>query len=288
MTPKMNRPLVTVLLLSLLGGFCGLAQSSHDDADHVPPGRYLTPVFNTNQFLGNLVYGPRVIDPKTAQPIDLKLNLFLPPKEDANPKRPLIIFIHGGGFTGGEAGNEHFPWGVTRARMGYVCASITYRLSKKEDDHALKLNRAVADTEQAIRWLREHATQYGIDPNRIALEGCSAGGFTSLGVAYDPVDGKFDPGILAVGDMWGGMDTNKLQAGGAPICIIHGTADPLVPIAGAKAIRDRAAVVGIPCEYHAFEGYGHELRDSSGRNHPSELSLPILTRFYAKYLAKVE
>ena len=288
MTPKMNRSFVVVLLLSLFGGLCGFSQSDHNDADHFPAGRYQTQVFNTNQYLGNLVYCPQVIDPKTDKPMDLMLNMFLPPKEDANTKRPLIVFIHGGGFTGGQAGDEHFPWGVTRARLGYVCVSLSYRLSKKEDDRNLKLARAVEDTQQAIRWLRKHAAQYGIDPDRIALEGCSAGGFTALGVAFDQVDGKYDPGIRAIGDMWGGVDTNKLQAGGAAICIIHGTADPLVPIAGAKAIRDRAAEVGIPCEYHPFEGYGHELKDSTGKNRPSELSLPILTRFYAKYLARVE
>jgi acetyl esterase/lipase len=107
-------------------------------------------------------------------------------------------------------------------------------------------------------------------------------------VAYDRPREKYDLGIRAVGDMWGAMDPSKMQPGGAAVCIIHGTADPLVPIAGAVKLRDRAAELGVPCEYHPFEGYGHELKDTHGKNRPAELSLPILTRFYAKYLAQVE
>jgi acetyl esterase/lipase len=281
----------SIVVLSLLSGFgvwSGLAQNSSRDADSVPEGRYKQQVFTTNQFLGKLVYCPQVSDPKTDKPMDLTLNMFLPPKEDTHTKRPLIVFIHGGGFTAGDMGNERSAWGVTRARLGYVCVSISYRLSKPEDSRPLKLARAMEDTQKAIQWLREHAAQYRIDPDRIALEGCSAGGYTSLSVAFEQVNGKFDPGIRAVGDMWGGLETNKMQAGGPAVCIIHGTVDVLVPIALAVNIRDRAAEIGIPCEYHPFEGYGHELKDPNGRNRPAELSLPILTRFYAKYLAKVE
>ena len=258
------------------------------EEDYLPPGRYKQEVFSSNQFLGGLVYCPKVVDPKTGNRIDLTLNMFLPPKEDAHFKRPLILFLHGGGFTGGNAGNERLVWGVTRARQGYVAVSVAYRLSQKDDETKLRLQRAVEDVKKAIQWLRDHAVEYGIDPNRIALEGCSAGGFASLSVAYDRPAGRYDLGIRAVADMWGGMDAEKMQPGGAAICIIHGTVDPLVPIAGAERLRDRAAAIGLPYEYHPFEGYGHELKDAAGKNRPAELSLPILTRFYAKHLADVE
>ena len=257
-------------------------------ADLVPAGRFTKEVFSTNQYLGNLVYGPKVTDPKTGQPINLTMNMFLPPKEDAHARRPLVIFLHGGGFTAGTLGDEHLPWGTTCARLGYVAVSVSYRLSQKTDDNSLRLRRAVEDIRKAIKWLREHADDYGIDPFRIALEGCSAGGFAALSVAYDQPKGSYDLGIRAVGDMWGGMDTEKMEPTGAALCIIHGTADPLVPIAEAEKIRSRAAELGILCEYHPFEGYGHELKDANGKNRPAELSLPILTRFYAKHLAQVD
>ncbi|MDB6138517.1 MAG: Carboxylesterase type [Verrucomicrobiaceae bacterium] len=97
------------------------------------------------------------------------LNLYLPKSAPVKPL-PLIVFIHGGGWSGGSkesAGAFLFPLLKDGA---YVGASINYRLTD-EGPHPLQIQ----DCKGAIRWLRMHATEYHIDKNRIAVYGHSAG-----------------------------------------------------------------------------------------------------------------
>ncbi|MCX7016854.1 MAG: hypothetical protein NTW86_30570, partial [Candidatus Sumerlaeota bacterium] len=87
----------------LVGLLPQLSFPAATDADYQPQGRYLRQVFSTNQFKGDLVYSPGVDfvkRDKTTVKIDLKLNIFLPPEEDTNPRRPVIIHVHGGGWNG--------------------------------------------------------------------------------------------------------------------------------------------------------------------------------------------
>jgi len=118
----------------------------------------------------------------------LILDLYLAP---GDPKRahPLVIFVHGGGWQSGHTRNSgaFADWpGVlaSLAARGYVVASVEYRLSGEAHFPA-----AIQDVKSAIRWLRTHATEYGIDPERAAIWGGSAGGqlaalaATSCGIA---------------------------------------------------------------------------------------------------------
>ncbi|MCF7816508.1 MAG: alpha/beta hydrolase [Kiritimatiellales bacterium] len=97
--------------------------------------------------------------------VALRLDLFLPlgVKEP-----PLVVFIHGGGWTGGSRKNCPVKWLV---QEGYALASIEYRLSS----HAV-FPAQIYDCKGAIRWLRAHAGEYGYDGGRIAAMGSSAGG----------------------------------------------------------------------------------------------------------------
>lgn len=100
---------------------------------------------------------------------DLKLDLLLPfgkPEE----KRPLFLWICGGGFVTMER-SAYIPWLSWFARKGYVVASIEYRLSNSAHFPA-----PVEDAKKAVRYLRAHAEEYGIDPGRVAIGGESAGG----------------------------------------------------------------------------------------------------------------
>jgi acetyl esterase/lipase len=111
-----------------------------------------------------------------------KLDLYLP-KEKAAAPRPLIVFVHGGAWQSGskEDGRVIFP---LLADGVYAGASIGYRLT----DEAI-WPAQVHDCKAALRWLGEHADEYGYDPKRMALFGISAGGHlvsllgTSQGVA---------------------------------------------------------------------------------------------------------
>ena len=104
----------------------------------------------------------------------LILDLYKPAKA-AQPS-PLVIYLHGGGWQSGHTRHsgafEDWPGVLASiAARGYVVASVEYRLSAEAPFPA-----AVQDVKGAIRWLRTHATQFGIDKSRAVVWGGSAGG----------------------------------------------------------------------------------------------------------------
>jgi acetyl esterase/lipase len=98
----------------------------------------------------------------------LQLDLFVP-KEGGGPF-PAILFVHGGGWSGGSK-TEYRPMAQQLAARGYVSACITYRLSGEA-----KFPAAVQDCKAAVRWLRANSLKYRIDPQRIGAVGGSSGG----------------------------------------------------------------------------------------------------------------
>ncbi len=97
-----------------------------------------------------------------------KLDLYLPAAGEA--LRPAIVFIHGGGWSGGSRGGWS-KQAEEMARLGYVAISIEYRLAPKH-----KYPAAVIDCQGAVRWLRVNSEKYKVDPERIGSMGDSAGG----------------------------------------------------------------------------------------------------------------
>ncbi len=97
------------------------------------------------------------------------LDLFVP-KTPADKPRPLVVYIHGGGWEGGSKNDAGvLPALITNGN--YVAASVGYRLTNEAHWPA-----QIHDCKAAIRWLRAHAGENGIDPDRIAVFGISAGG----------------------------------------------------------------------------------------------------------------
>ena len=96
------------------------------------------------------------------------LDVYLPESPDATP-RPLIVWIHGGGWIGGDKAG--CPAVNLVATAGYVAASINYRFSSEAIFPA-----QIEDCKGAIRFLRAHAKEYDIDPERVGVWGASAGG----------------------------------------------------------------------------------------------------------------
>ncbi|MCX7014324.1 MAG: alpha/beta hydrolase [Candidatus Sumerlaeota bacterium] len=127
---------------------------------------------------------------------DAKLDLMLfQPLETKYEKAPLVVYIHGGGWGGGDKykilANDHI--GVVRElnKQGVACASIEYRLADGGKATAMD---SVADCMDAIAWLVKHAADYGLDPARVATYGSSAGGHLSLVTALgNPADYPCDP-----------------------------------------------------------------------------------------------
>jgi len=106
----------------------------------------------------------------------LKLDLYQPKK--LTQATPILIFIHGGGWKKGKK-EDYLIYLLAFARRGYVTASISYRLAPKALFPA-----AVEDVKCAVRWLRAHAGEYHIDPNKIAVIGGSAGGHLAMMIGY--------------------------------------------------------------------------------------------------------
>ncbi len=117
---------------------------------------------------------------------DLKLDLYLPAGDSHEP-HPAIVFVHGGGWRAGVRAN-FAPMAIRMAERGYVAATISYRLSPEAPYPA-----AIHDAKAAVRWVRAHAGEYGIDPGRIAIAGGSAGGQIAALTGVTNGEARFDP-----------------------------------------------------------------------------------------------
>lgn len=122
---------------------------------------------------------------------DLKLDVYLP-LDDVQPgeKRPAILQIHGGAWVLGSKNEQGIPLLNHLASCGWVGFNIDYRLwpKAKYPDH-------VVDCKLALAWIREHAEEYGVDPNFIAVTGGSAGGHLCAMTALTEGDPVFQPGF---------------------------------------------------------------------------------------------
>ncbi|EMI45559.1 lipase/esterase [Rhodopirellula sp. SWK7] len=151
-----------------------------------------------------------------------KLDLYVP--ESSEPL-PLIIWIHGGGWQGGSKDGCP-PLRAGYPTKGYAVASIGYRLS----GHA-KFPAQIEDCKSAIRWLRAHAKEHGLDPDRFGVWGSSAGGHLVALVGTSGDVDEFEVGELldhssrvqAVCDYYGPTDLNAFVV--APGYERHASAD---------------------------------------------------------------
>ena len=144
-----------------------------------------------------------------------KLDLYLPETPSERPL-PLIVHIHGGGWLGG----SKFPCPVVDlVNQGYAVASVEYRFSNKAVFPA-----QIQDCQAAIRWLRAHSKQFGIDPEHVGVVGGSAGGHLSALVgtaggkkAFPKIGGHEDQSdrVQAVCDIYGPTNfTDVVQQAG--------------------------------------------------------------------------
>jgi acetyl esterase/lipase len=108
-------------------------------------------------------------------------------------RRPVLLQIHGGAWVIGDKREQGQPLMAHLASRGWVCFAINYRLSPRATfpDH-------IVDVKRAIRWIREHAAEYGADPDFICATGGSAGGHLTALAAVSANDPRFQPGFESV------------------------------------------------------------------------------------------
>ncbi|HLU47550.1 MAG TPA: alpha/beta hydrolase [Planctomycetota bacterium] len=208
------------------------------------------------------------------------------PAGDTSERRPAILCIHGGGWRGGARDAYR---GLIRAlaEEGYVAATVSYRLTTIAPWPA-----QLEDVRDALRFLKRHASDYGIDPERIGAVGHSAGGHLSLvlglrdegaasaadGVAavvnfFGPTDLRIDefrPEVSPLIDhLVGGPRAEHAKAledaspiafidrGDAAILTFHGDADVVVPVNQARILQEALEKTGVPSRLVVLEGQGH-------------------------------
>lgn len=214
-------------------------------------------------------------------------------RSNAPDPRPLVVFIHGGGWISGDKSHfaEEAAWLATE---GYACAAIEYRLAPLHPYPA-----AVLDAQAAVAYCRANAGELGIDPERVASFGSSAGGHlaamvglldapvrpdstleasptTNLVVSICGIHRMDDPdrhhlpiafGFLEafMGSSYRGNEALWTEAGphahvrpGAPpFYLAHGDADDVVPIAHSLDMKAALDAAGVEAELAVFEGEGH-------------------------------
>jgi acetyl esterase/lipase len=223
--------------------------------------RYITKIFNNVEIKRDIVY--KTVKDRTDKLTDQKLDIYQP-KNDPLDKRPLIVWIHGGGFVNGSKENME-PRCVEFAKMGYVTATINYRLSAsytKEFKDAI--NDAVEDARSAIDWLRKNASDYKIDTNNIFVGGSSAGGITSIHLGYEDT-GWDKSGIRGIINLWGALfNLNVVDPDDPPVIIIHGMNDNVVPFKMSLDLVKKLKENNIYFEFYPVKGVGHGVPPTSG------------------------
>jgi acetyl esterase/lipase len=223
--------------------------------------------------------------------VELSLDIFVP--TDATTPRPLLLFIHGGGWRKGKK-EDYLLYNVEFAKLGYVTASVEYRLAPA---HHFPAN--VQDVKCAIGFLRSHAGEYKIDPDVVVTLGGSAGGHLALmaGYAQDPalecpdVSAQTDTSVQAVVNIYGVVDCTTpvaiqayqvidyigapyaeaqahyeaaspiyhLDANDPPTLTFHGTIDELVPVAQADRLHAALDSLDVMNYYDRIEGWHHSM-----------------------------
>lgn len=224
---------------------------------------------------------PAVIPYKKTPEGDLTLHLFNPQNAGAPQARPAIVFFFGGGWTHGTP-IQFYPECAHFAQRGMVAVSADYRIASV--NHTTPFE-SVADGKSAIRWIRQHARELGVDPQKIVAAGASAGG--QVAAAAGILNGLDEPAEDAQVSskpnaliLWypvidngpSGYGDAKVKERFREISPLHnigpdappalfflGTRDKLVPAATAEAFKAKMAEAGVRCDVRLFEGAGHPL-----------------------------
>ncbi len=225
--------------------------------------RYRDPIFSQVQLRKDVAFGSAV-NRYTQQTQTLRMDIY-EPQGDSAAARPCLVMVHGGGFyTGRKNGPNYTRVCNEAAQRGYLAVSIDYRLRPKSGKTTrINVIDAAHDMKAAVRWLRKNKASLRLDADRISCIGSSAGSVTCLYAAYTHDEGNSgNPGhssrLHVVIDLWGHLaDLSQMTAGEAPVQIIHGDQDPVVPYTKAVALKQRADQVGVTAEFHTLKGMGH-------------------------------
>jgi len=225
---------------------------------------------------------------KTVSGTELKLHIFQPEGHQGTDRRAAIVFFFGGGWVNGSP-TQFASQSRYLASRGMVAIVADYRVKSRNDS---TVEQSVADAKSAIRWVRSHSNELGIDDQRIAAGGGSAGGH--LAGVTGTLEGGDEPGedtavssrpnamvmfnpalVLPSleelkkwgdskdlasrfsGDPAGLSPVEHVKPGQPPAIIFHGKADNTVAYETAERFTELATKAGNRCELRGYEGQGH-------------------------------
>ncbi|HET7116161.1 MAG TPA: alpha/beta hydrolase [Hanamia sp.] len=232
------------------------------------------------------------IEYKNSNGKSLQLDIYKP--RNLVKPAPLLVFIHGGGWTGGKR-EDYLVYLLAFAKKGYITATVSYRLVKDSVYPA-----CVEDITDAVQWLFKNGDKYGYDPDKIALIGGSAGGHLALLAAYgwrkpgannDTMVSRSAHRIKAVVDLYGPADfttefaknnstvinflghtykenpelytevspVHYLDKNDPPTMILHGTSDQTVPIGQSDELKKKLDSLHIPNVYIRLPLWPHTM-----------------------------
>ena len=200
-----------------------------------------------------------------------------------------VLVVHGGAWRSGDR-KQLRGYANSLAKRGFACFAIDYRLAPND-----KFPAQIDDCREAVKWIRAHAAEYKVNPDKLGAIGYSAGGhlvclLATTGEAPSDKNGQIDTRIQCVAAggaptdfrtaedngrwarYWMGGDlttvpekfqdasaTAFVDKGDPPIFFFYGTADELVPIAWSMSCHDALKANGVKTEMHKIEGAGHLL-----------------------------
>ena len=249
---------------------------------------------------------------KTIGDVKLKIYIYEPKGHKAGAKRPAIVFFFGGGWRGGTPRQflEHCRY---LASKGMVAMTADYRVSSRQ---GTKPVHCVRDGKSAVRWIRQNADRLGIDPDRVAAGGGSAGGHVAACTGTLPKhdepgeDAKvssvpnamvlFNPVLITAEaeglKTFGGDRLEKLKArlgvedpktmspyhnirkGLPPTLVLHGKGDTTVPYLTAEAYVKQATKTGLRAELAGYDAMPHGFFNFGRRD--NKMFLATVTRMH--------
>jgi len=249
---------------------------------------------------------------------DLKLDVHYP--TSADKPWPAVVYIHGGGLSkGNKSGGAGLIYFQPLTQANFLVISINYRLLPQN-----KFPAQIEDAKCAIRFLRDNANTFNLDPNHIGVYGTSAGGYLASLVGTTDSDAGFEgqatsseqsSRVQAVASLFGPSDftvdcqsnlvkfffgqsvcdDRNLLASASPIThvspddppflLIHGSRDHVVPLAHARSLNDSLQAAGVPVTLVIVANADHGFTPRSGTPDPSKPEIiQILVDFFIQHL----
>ena len=233
-------------------------------AQNTKPVRYLNQVFDIIDIQKDIEFGE--VTNFAGKTEKLLLDIYAP-QNDAEIHRPVILWLHGGGFRPGNDKTQSYIVRIATdfAKRGYVCVSINYRIrTAPKEDQKGTMNDALQDAMSGLNWIRTHGRELGIDKEKIFIGGGSAGGMLAVNFCCkdNSETEKWDKnGIIGYVNLWGSPDPSYMfsviDKNDPPVITVHGTTDKLVSYENSKALMKQLEMNNIKHELVTIEGGEH-------------------------------